>query len=319
MTSPPDNSYPPLFRQIQPNPIPRTSEDEISLHIPVIDLESLDDDALAAACRDYGLIRLENHGIPSDLSMKLQNETARLLSLSFEEKESRFHGSPVSYFWGTPAMRSLRSVNWVEGLHIPMDQLRSDVDSSFSSFRSLGAEYGEHMARIARKKSFDAVARDLKLDSSQLGSYLDESHGILRVYRYPLCPDVGNYFGMDTHTDSSVWSILNQDSVGGLQILHGNQWLHVPPVPGSIIVNVGDMLQAISNDKYKSVQHRVLANGDKERMSLCYFAFPREGGVIKSSNYRPFTYQDFNAQVQQDVKDFGFKVGLERFRIKSQG
>lgn len=98
------------------------------------------------------------------------------------------------------------------------------------------------MARIARK-IFDAVARDLKLDSSQLGSYLDESHGILRVYRYPLCPDVGNYFGMDTHTDSSVWSILNQDSVGGLQILHGNQWLHVPPVPGSIIVNVGDMLQ----------------------------------------------------------------------------
>ncbi|KAJ0979360.1 hypothetical protein J5N97_014834 [Dioscorea zingiberensis] len=307
MSSQSDHSYPPLFRRIEPNPVPRSSEDEIGIEIPVIDLESLDDDALTKACREWGLFRLENHGIPPDLSAKLKDEVARLLSLSFEEKESRFHGSSVAYFWGTPAMRSLRSVNWVEGLHIPMDQLRSDVDSAHSALRSLAAEYGEHMAKIARKL-FDAVAADLKLESSQLGPYLDESHGTLRVYRYPPCPDLANYYGLEAHTDSSVLSILNQDSVGGLQILHASQWFHVAPVPGTLIVNLGDMLQAISNDKYKSVQHRVLANGDKERMSLCYFAFPREGAVLTSSSYRPFTYQDFSAQVQEDIKALGFKV-----------
>lgn len=98
------------------------------------------------------------------------------------------------------------------------------------------------MARIART-IFDALSTDLGLDSSLSASYLSESEGVLRVYRYPCCPDTSNYLGMDAHTDSSVLSILNQDDVGGLQILHNNQWFNVAPVPGTLIVNLGDMMQ----------------------------------------------------------------------------
>jgi len=67
------------------------------------------------------------------------------------------------------------------------------------------------------------------------------------------------------------------------------------------------------------VKHRVKVNKEKERFSICYFVFPAEGSVIQSSKYRPFTYSDFQAQVQQDVKTLGFKVGLERFKFKVAG
>jgi len=98
------------------------------------------------------------------------------------------------------------------------------------------------MARIART-IFDALAVDLRLDEGLSASYLSESDGTLRVYRYPCCPDTSSYQGLTAHTDSSVLSILNQDDVGGLQILHDNQWLNVTPIPDTLIVNLGDMMQ----------------------------------------------------------------------------
>jgi len=70
----------------------------------------------------------------------------------------------------------------------------------------------------------------------------------------------------------------------------------------------------MSNDEYRSVEHRVLANGSRERMSLCYFAFPLEDGLIVSSKYKAFTYKEFRAQVQEDIKAYGSKVGLKNFK-----
>lgn len=73
----------------------------------------------------------------------------------------------------------------------------------------------------------------------------------------------------------------------------------------------------MSDDEYKSVKHRVKVNKSKERISICYFVFPTDDGIIQSSRYRPFTYADFRAQVQEDIKTHGFKVGLDRFKTSS--
>lgn len=54
---------------------------------------------------------------------------------------------------------------------------------------------------------------------------------------------------------------------------------------------------------------------ERERLSICYFVFPKENTVIKSSKYRPFSYNDFRNQVQEDIKTLGHKVGLERFKV----
>ncbi|KAJ6754986.1 GIBBERELLIN 2-BETA-DIOXYGENASE 3-LIKE ISOFORM X1 [Salix purpurea] len=179
--------------------------------------------------------------------------------------------------------------------------------------RILLEEYGSHLARLATA-IFGAMAENLHLDPELSKTYISESTGFVRVYRYPQCSMENEAWGINVHTDSSVLSVLNQDQVAGLQVLKDDNWLQVKPIPDTLIFNLGDMMQAISDDKYKSVKHRVKLNKEKDRFSICYFVFPAEGSVIHSSKYRPFTYSDFQAQVQQDVKTLGFKVGLERFR-----
>ncbi|KAF7833778.1 protein PMR5-like [Senna tora] len=147
---------------------------------------------------------------------------------------------------------------------------------------------------------------------------MSESTGNVRVYRYPHIPKNGEEdnddsvgWGMEAHTDSSVISILNQDDqVSGLEVFKDHHWLTAKPIPNTLIVNLGDMMQAISDDKYKSVTHRVKINKHKERVSVCYFVFPDDEAVIQSSNYKPFTYNDFRAQVQKDVKTVGCKCRL---------
>lgn len=72
----------------------------------------------------------------------------------------------------------------------------------------------------------------------------------------------------------------------------------------------------MSDDKYRSVKHRVKANKYKERISVGYFVFPAADDVIRSSKYKPFTYADFRAGVQQDLKTIGYKkVGLGHFKL----
>ncbi|XP_008795357.3 gibberellin 2-beta-dioxygenase 6 [Phoenix dactylifera] len=319
-----DPSYPPLFRR--PNPGSNREADQRPAHgnpvfdVPVIDLEDLDPVRLDEVCRGVGLFRIANHGVPSALMDRLLDQSRGLLSLPFESKRTLF-SDPMSYIWGTPALGAkVANLNWVEGFHVPLGQLKSkghDLDSqgSASSFRCLADEYGRHMARIARTL-FNVVAANLKLDAKKAASYLSEFDGtFVRVYRYPCCPEADKYFGMNAHTDSSVLSILCQDELGGLQIFHDNQWFDVAPIPGMLTVNLGDMIQVFGNDEYRSVKHRVLTNRSKERISVCYFAFPMEDGLIISSRYKTFTYREWKAQVLEDIKATGDKVGLARFRI----
>lgn len=73
-------------------------------------------------------------------------------------------------------------------------------------------------------------------------------------------------------------------------------------------------MQAMSNDEYISVRHRVKVKRDRERISIGYFVFPAEDAVIESSKYKPFTYGDFQAEKELDLKTVGMKIGLPRFR-----
>ncbi|KAL0750700.1 hypothetical protein Bca101_032703 [Brassica carinata] len=189
--------------------------------------------------------------------------------------------------------------------------------------RVLIEEYGRHITRIAVSALFEAIAQALNLELSgdQRSELLSESTGLIRVYRYPQSSSVeaeGEALGMEVHTDSSVISILKEDETGGLEIMKGEEWLRVKPVADTLIINLGDMMKAISDDEYKSVKHRVKKKDrTRERHSVCYFVSPQRDCVIKSSNYKPFTYSEFEAQVQADVQSLGTKVGLHRFSPKS--
>uniref|UniRef100_A0ACD5XIR0 Uncharacterized protein n=1 Tax=Avena sativa TaxID=4498 RepID=A0ACD5XIR0_AVESA len=301
------------------------------LELPTLDIEQNKlTEQLVAACRDPGVFRLVNHGVPGDLTARLFRLTRGLFELEPASK-SRLPG----YFWGTPALSlRVKELNWVEGLHVdaalssPDAAADRDDAGAYTAFKKVVTEeYVPHMARIARKL-FDAlsVSKELCLDAEQRASYLEEHGGTFRAYRYPARDPAAavQYMGMEPHTDSSVLSILNQDLVGGLQVLRRDgekkeTWCSVRPVAGTLVVNLGDMMQAMSGDAYRSAVHRVVAPSSPgtERMSLCYFAFPEEHAVIRhpSGCYRGFSYGEFRERVQADIKATGAKVGLARFRV----
>ncbi|PKI72232.1 hypothetical protein CRG98_007369 [Punica granatum] len=157
------NSYPPPFRRHSPVPQPQPSyvsgsparkldDDSGTDPIPVVDLGSLDQGELREACRGWGLFRLVNHGVPQTLLTMLQEHVGRLFSLPFEAKQQGLFGSPLSYFWGTPALTPSGSalgmgpgqdrINWVEGLNAPLGQLSQlrAHDPLLASFRHAGAK-----------------------------------------------------------------------------------------------------------------------------------------------------------------------------------
>lgn len=124
--------------------------------------------------------------------------------------------------------------------------------------RVLVMEYEKHLSRIGRRL-LEAMAKNLELNIKNSKEYL--AVGMMRVYRYPNCPDTNGGWGMEAHTDSSVMSILNQgDEVGGLQLLKHHQWLNVKPIPDTLIVNLGDMMQVrvlfLCSCFYGYYQHR---------------------------------------------------------------
>lgn len=123
---------------------------------------------------------------------------------------------------------------------------------------------------------------------------------------YPVCPNPELTVGVGRHSDVSTFTILLQDDVGGLYVrVEGkDSWIHVAPVKESLIINVGDALQIFSNGRYKSIEHRVVANKEKKRVSVPLFVNPRPTDIIsplpevlassgENPLYKPILYSDY--------------------------
>lgn len=96
-----------------------------------------------------------------------------------------------------------------------------------------------------------------------------------KVSHYPPCPHPELVNGLRAHTDAGGVILLYQDDdVGGLQILKDSQWIDVQPLSNTIVINTGDQIEVLSNGRYKSVWHRVLATPDGNRRSIASFYNP---------------------------------------------
>ncbi|KAL3828716.1 hypothetical protein ACJIZ3_017518 [Penstemon smallii] len=131
-------------------------------------------------------------------------------------------------------------------------------------------EYSKQVMELGLKL-FELLSEALGLDPNHLKE-MDCAKGLyVTAHYYPPCPEPDLTLGFSNHTDSGFLTLLLQDQIGGLQVLHKDEWVDVPFLPGALVVNIGDLMELITNAKFKSLYHRVLANNIGPRISVAFF------------------------------------------------
>ncbi|XVE50547.1 hypothetical protein DITRI_Ditri01bG0171600 [Diplodiscus trichospermus] len=297
------------------------------LELPLVDLNHLNHgpferqeciEQMAQAASEWGFFQIVNHGIPQELLDRLRYEQVKVFQQPFDKKTEKnfLNLSAHSYHWGNPFATSLSNLSWTEALHISLKDT-SKMDEC-NKLRSTIEEYAAKANLLAQRLA-KYLAQNLGIKPDYFQENCSTSTSSLRMNRYPPCPFSSMMFGIIPHTDSDFLTIVSQDQVGGLQLKRDGKWLSVKPTPKALVINVGDLYQALSNGIYKSITHRVVANQEVERYSAAYFYCPAYETVIEScckpGLYRSFSFNEYREQIQKDVKATGDKVGLSRFLL----
>ncbi|XP_074581738.1 1-aminocyclopropane-1-carboxylate oxidase homolog 3-like [Curcuma longa] len=250
------------------------------LQVPVIDLRGVADNSrrrkeaveqIRDASSSWGFFQLVNHGVPPQILEGMLQGSRRFHELRKEVK-AKLYGRDIKqnvkyvcnydlFFSRAANWRDTFSCNFVATLNpqdIP-DVCREEV-----------LAYGKHMLGLA-ESVYELLSEALGLNPSHLKSINLSKGQFMSAHYYPPCPEPELTLGTSKHCDPSFLTLLIEDELGGLQVRHEGHWVDVSPVPGAVVVNIGDLLQIISNDKFKSVQHRVLANQRGPRLSVAMF------------------------------------------------
>jgi isopenicillin N synthase-like dioxygenase len=124
----------------------------------------------------------------------------------------------------------------------------------------------------------------LGLRKDELKQYFKKDMNSLRLLHYPpQKPDEdGVHLGARAHTDTNAFTILAQDNNGGLEIRNlDNEWVAVPPIGGTLVVNVGEVLKVWSDAIFSSTLHRVINRSGRRRYSIPFFMYPSYDALIK--------------------------------------
>ncbi|KAI3504161.1 hypothetical protein L1887_32706 [Cichorium endivia] len=301
-----------------PETTPKTST---AFEIPVVDLGSTDRastvEKIRAASENLGFFQVVNHGIPVSVMDEVLQGVRRFHEQDVEVRKrfyTRDYTRPVVYNTNFDLFSS-PAANWRDTFLSFMAPSPPPPEELPEVCRDIQIEYSNHVMKLGGLL-FRLISEALGLNENHLRD-LDCDKGLVFVgHCYPACPQPDLTMGATKHTDDGFITVLLQDEIGGLQILHQNQWVDVPPTPGALVINIGDLLQLISNDKLKSVEHRVVANEKGPRVSVaCFFSTSltpstKVYGPIKElvSDDNPAKYKETTVQ---DFIHHSFSKGLD--------
>lgn len=288
----------------------------MSTSLPVIDLRLAGQGAAARsalarqldlACSEFGFFYLVGHAVDGRLADRLLQLSREFFARDAAEK-LRIHMSrggrawrgyfPVGgeltsgqpdlkegLYFGTELDASDRRVRAGTPMHGPnlfpeVPQFRATVLDYMSALEATGQQV------------LSLLAEGLGLDADYFQRrYTGDPTVLFRIFRYPPDDVARAGWGVGAHTDYGLLTLLQQDAVGGLQILNRDCWLDVPPLADSLVCNVGDMLERLTNGRYLSALHRAKNLTMRERLSMVLFLDPAFDakleplpGVVPDSN-----------------------------------
>ena len=274
-------------------------------HIPIVDFTGAfsSDPALRKAVaweihkagRETGFFYLTGHGVPGEIMTRQFTFSRLFFEQSLEKKLGiRIGNSPVMRGYdplGGQALDVDSPPDLKESLMLGRDLgpdhplVRRGIPfegpnqwpSGIPGFREQMEAYTAEMIRLGQRLGA-MLSLSLDLPEDYLDAGLAEPNCGVRLLRYPPHPKnaVFNQLGAGAHTDWGLLTILLQDDRGGLEVRNADGvWLRADPVPGTLVINLGDMVPRMTNGLYHSNFHRVLNNiGGTDRYSVATFFNP---------------------------------------------
>lgn len=318
------SELPPRYvRPENERPIINYPQENGPVNIPVVDLRGLENEnrqetmeQISDACKNWGFFQVLNHGVNLELLQLVRQVGRQFFSLPLEEKQV-YANSPKTYegYGSRLGIEKGAILDWGDYFFqhfLPLNL--KDVNkwpAKPSTYRETMDEYSKQVNRLCRLL-MGVFSMNLGLEEG----YLQEAFGgddigqCLRMNYYPKCPQPNMTFGLSPHSDpGGITVLLPDESVQGLQVLKNGRWVMVNPMPSAFIVNIGDQLQILSNGIYKSVEHRVVVNSEKDRLSLAMFYNPNGDKVLSPVNklvdenspplYAPMTFNEYRLFIRK--------------------
>lgn len=315
--------------------------------VPVIDLSALGDDAVALAqldeaCRDWGFFQITGHGIDSDLLNATLARMKEFFALPPADKQRvvRTAGNVWGFYDGelTKNVRDWKQIFDVgyaetEG---PLAGALPQWPESQPELRKTVLDFMEACRGVAHRL-LAAIGTNLGMPADYLGgAFRPRDTSFLRLNYYPVCDDpvppdaptapVSGHLGINHHTDAGVLTVLLQDERPGLQVYRAGVWHLVEPRSDALVVNIGDIVQVWSNDRYPAPLHRVIASSSVPRYSAPFFLNPAYScdyaplpalcGESSPARYRPINWGEFRAaRAAGDYADYGTEIQISQFRV----
>ncbi|XP_058069274.1 protein DMR6-LIKE OXYGENASE 2-like isoform X1 [Magnolia sinica] len=271
---------------------------------------------VGSACRDWGFFQVINHGVPLDLQDQIKSASKDFFALSPEEKRRvrRDEVNPLGYYdtehtknvrdWKEVFDFAVQDPTEIPASHEADDQELQELRNQWPTYppelREASTEYARAVEKLAFKL-LELISLSLDLPADRLSGFFGEQTSFIRLNHYPPCPAPHLALGVGRHKDAGALTVLAQDDVGGLDVKRktDGEWVRVKPIPDSYIINIGDIIQVWSNDRYESAEHRVSVNSGRERFSIPFFFNPAHHVMVKPleelvSEENPTKYEEYN-------------------------
>lgn len=314
--------------------------------VPVIDLSKLPEspaalDQLDLACREWGFFQITGHGVARPIIDSLFTEMKAFFELPLETKNRVVRTAQnVWGFYDRELTKNTR--DWKEIFDVGEAETEGPLAGSVPQwpegrpeFRRVVLAFMEESRRVAYRL-LGAISLNLGMPADHLAkSFSVQDTSFLRLNYYPVCNDpappaspigaTSGHFGINHHTDAGALTVLLQDVQPGLEVYREGVWHMVEPLADALVINIGDIVQVWSNDRYRAPMHRVIASSESPRYSAPFFfnpAYTADYAPLESvcdeehpPRYRLINWGEFRAgRAAGDYADYGEEIQISQFR-----